>query len=119
MEIIYCNCFSEKWNGICLLFGKNFLEAVLDFNESAVNSFRKICHEYFKNTKLTCVWDAKQFYCICFSCLNEKLLVKRLETQNFCIQQYYLQNIPLHDCCRCCLNKILIENESEFNKLIL
>ena len=96
------------------------MEAVLDFNESTVNSFKKICCEYFTNTKVTVVWDAKQFYSVCFSCLNEKLLVKRLDnTQNFCIQQYYLQNISLNTCCRNCLNKILIETESDFNKLHL
>ena len=122
MEIIYCNCFSEKWNGICLLFGKKFLEAVLDFNESAVNSFKKICREYITNTKVTVVWDVKQFYSVCFSCLNEKLLVKRLDNntqQNSCIQRYYLQNISLNTCCRNCLNNILIETESDFNKLHL
>ena len=120
MEIIYCKCYQEKWNGICLLFGKKFFEAVFDLNKSAIDSFEKICCDYFVDTKPTCVYDAKQIYTICSKCLNEKLIVKNINTQdNFCLREYYMRNLHLSDISRNCTNKAFIETYSDFDKILL
>ena len=103
-----------------LLFGKNFFEAVFALNKSAVDSFGKICRDYFVNTKTTCVYDAKQIYTICYKCLDEKLFVKNINTQeNLCLREYYMRNLFLSDACRNCMNKALIRTESDFNKIYL
>ena len=122
MEIISCNCYQEKWNGICLLFGKKFFEEPFKLNKSAVDAMEKICSDFFNDGDVnpTCVYDAKQIYTVCNKCLDDKLFVKTINTQNnYCLSEYYKRNVALSNVCRSCLNKAILSTSSDFNKITL